>query len=82
MGSCQDTPPGVLTEEQEFARCIIFPIPSLPHPLNPFVQTQVWKLLGFFFFFPLLKNLSSPVRGPKAVRCGFQFDLLPVAREL
>lgn len=50
MGSCQDTPPGVLTQEQEFARCIIFPIPSLPHPLNPFVQTQVWKLLGFFFF--------------------------------
>lgn len=55
MRSCQDTPPGVLTEEQEFARCMIFPVPSLPHPLNPFVQTQAWELLGFFFF-PLLKK--------------------------
>ena len=30
MRSCQDTPPGVLTEEQEFARYMIFPVPSLP----------------------------------------------------
>lgn len=27
---------------------MIFPVPSLPHPLNPFVQTQVWELIGFF----------------------------------
>lgn len=52
MRSCQDTPPGVLTEEQEFARYMIFPVPSLPHPLNPFVQTQAWELLGFFFSSP------------------------------
>ena len=59
-----------------------FPDSQPAPPTEPFCSNSSLEVVGFFFFFPLLKNLSSPVRGPKAVRCGFQFDLLPVAREL
>lgn len=68
---------GVLKEEQEFARCLIFPVPSLFLPLNT-VHAQVGEL--FFLLDKLQVLLLGTARQSSAPRRGFQFCLLPLAR--